>query len=34
MEIIFGIIIVAVKLLQEYFARREADKYADKVVRR
>lgn len=34
MEIIFGVVIVAVELIAEHFAVKRANKYADQVVRR
>lgn len=34
MEILFGVVLVAVKLIVEHFAVKRANKYADQVVRR
>lgn len=34
MEILFGIVIVAITLIVEHFAVKRANKYADQVVRR
>lgn len=34
MEIFFGVAVVAVKLIMDYFAEKRANKYTDAVVRR